>query len=1198
MFLKRIELLGFKSFANKVVIDLAPGVTAVVGPNGSGKSNLGDALRWVLGETTTRALRATRVEELIFAGSITRKAQGMCEVTVTLDNSHGELPIAYQEVSITRRAFRNGQSEYLLNGTVCRLKDVQDVLAGTGLGQGGYALVGQGEIDAILSARPEERRLYFEEAAGIVRYRRRQAEALERLQRTEESLVRLGDILAEIEAELGPVREQAERAAVFLARQKELDSLQLALYEHDLARLHASLESVTTQVALIDRQTAAIAGDESAVAERLDAANRELEHLERELSGWRRTIAGARQEEERALADLRLGQERLERVAADLSRYANEAAELLERQQSLGEEIQDWEKHRSSWALELGQVEEDLRSALVQLDEEKKAVIAAQQRYEAEKGARQRLEKGLAERRGFLAALEREMAAAEGRLEELARDIAQTMAAQAEAKDDWLRAKEKANRARAQEAELRSFLGPLRAEVKSQVDELDNLQAKLNSVRQELARVGARRQALQELGFRARTETAGMRALLAQAQKASPQIPGVLGLLAELIEVPVAEQSRVEIALGDLGYLVVVQDRRALDEARQFVRENGGGPVMLVALSEVPPCPAWSEAQADWESLATRVRYPPELAALVGWLLGPVLVPRHGAVVGSRRGVSGASGPGLVWLYPDGHIETAWGGQKWPEDKASATGPVAVATEIRNLQLTMAGLEHDLATIQTAWENARGRLASQRARVDELEKELSEVSHALAVLQGAETAAQRTVDQLTAQLQRLQDARAGLVEANKERESRRARLRQEIAQLEEEYGRRQAGLDPLAETLTDLQREWQEKTQAVAGIREKKVLIEAQLARATEESQRVQKELAAINRRLADIDRLTEEAKRHKQEHEALLTQTRARIDQVRQEGQAAEKRLEELTSLQQELVQRRTGLVAEQDAYRHRLSELGNRRHRLETHAARLETELEALVRSLEERYPQAKDDLLQRVRSGTAAEQAFDRAAALARVAELRQEIAGLGTVNVGAIEELRRLEERRRFLSQQLTDMTRSRDDLLSLVSEMQKTMTVQFKENFARIQEAFAELFQEAFRGGRGTVSLTDPADPLHGGVDIMVQPPGKKVQNLAALSGGERAMAGVVLLFSFLRVNPSPFCLLDEVDSSLDEANVQRFLHLVAQFRSRTQFLVMTHNRATMEAADILHGVVMDSDGSSRTVFLRLSAPEAASSGLA
>ncbi len=1195
MFLKRIELIGFKSFANRVVIDLAPGVTAVVGPNGSGKSNLGDALRWVLGETTTRTLRATRVEELIFAGSATRKAQGMCEVTVTLDNSRGELPLAYQEVSITRRAFRNGQSEYLLNGTVCRLKDVLDVLAGTGLGQGGYALVGQGEIDAILSARPEERRLYFEEAAGIVRYRRRQAEALDRLERTEQSLVRLGDILAEIEAELGPIREQAERAAVFLARQQELDSLQLALYEHDLAWLHASLESVAEQLAEIDRQTAAIAGNEADVARRLDAANRELEALEREISVWRRTMAGARREEERAFADLRLGQERLERVAADLARYAREAKELRERRQALDEEIQVFEQRRASGLLELAAVEEDLHSALLELDAEKRAFLAAQERYEAEKSTRQRVEKGLAERRGLLASLEREMAAAEGRLEELERDLARISARHAAAKEEWLQAKERAEGTRVHEAELRSFLPPLRAEVKTRQDELDDLQARLDSVRQELARVGARRQALQELGFRSRSETPGLQALLMEARKASPAIQGVLGLLAELIEVPKAEQPQVETALGDLGYLVVVQHRRALEETRHFVREHGGGPVMLVALSEVPPCPGFDPHTDGWESLATRVRYPPELGPLVGWLLGPVMVPRLGAVASDV--VPGTASPGLVWLYPDGHIVTAWGGHKWPEAKAAATGPVAVAAEIRDLQLTMAGLEHDLATTQSAWENARAVLATERARLDALEKKLSEASREMAVLQNAEAAAKRNLEQLAAELQRLQDARAALVQANQDRETRRATIRQEIAQLEENYSRWQAGLDPLADTLTARQREWQEKTQATTAIREKKVLLEAQLARATEESQRAQKELAAISRRLADLERLTDEAERLKQQHEAVLNHARTRIDQARQAGRAAEQRLAELIASQQELGQRRTGLLAEQDAYRQRLSELGGRRHRLETHQARLETELEAVVRSVEERYPQAEEELLHRVRNGARDGQAFDRAGALSRLAELREEIAALGSVNVGAIEELRRLEERQRFLSQQLADMTRSRDDLLSLVSEMEKTMTVQFKENFRRIQEAFGELFQEAFGGGRGTVSLTDPDDPLRGGVDIMVQPPGKKVQSLAALSGGERAMAGIVLLFSFLRVNPSPFCLLDEVDSSLDESNVQRFLHLVAQFRAQTQFVVMTHNRATMEAADMLHGVVMDSDGSSRTVFLRLSAPEAASGDL-
>ena len=1194
MFLKRIELIGFKSFASKVVIDLAPGVTAVVGPNGSGKSNLGDALRWVLGETTARPLRATRAEELIFAGSATRKAQGMCEVTVTLDNSHGELPIAFNEISITRRAFRTGQGEYLLNGTPCRLKDIQDLLAGTGLSQGGYALVGQGEIDALLAARPDERRAYFEEAAGIMRYRRRQAEALDRLQHTEQSLTRLRDILAELQAQMDPVREQAERAALFLERQRELDTLQLAVYEHDLRRLQASSAAVRSELQELAAEIAAVERAGEDLTERLGSAGTQVEELEREIASWRRALSSARQESERAAGDVRLGRERLDRATSDLARYREEERTLKDRQQGLAASEAELSARHASSAAELTDLQQEIATLSAQIDGEQAALVRARTVLEEENRQVLALGQRLAARRQALAAVDQEGEAAGRRLEAVERDLERALARQAALQEERQREQAETEAVRRRQEELHAAVTALEHEVQTGQAALEEMKAKVSAMRQELAKLASRRQALAELGLAPRPEQAGARMLAEQARLTRPEVPGVLGLLAELIDVEEAGRPQAEVMLGDLAYLAVVEDAAARERAREFVSAHGAGPVTIVALSEVPPAPAWRPPSAGWQPLAAQVRYPPALERVVQWLLGPAMVARPDWTPARDAQPAGHASSGVVLFYPDGHMVTAWAAHRWPGGAARGKGPLAVAAEIRDLQVRIAELERSIAAGEQSARDTAAGLEERRAALRDVQAKAGEAGRALARIESAVAATDRELAQVNAQIARLGQDRAALLKGGEERQSRRLALENEVDALQEEYSAHQGRLGPAEQAWSERQAALQSLSQRMAALREKRAALEAQVRHEQEQVERLRQEQAAVARRLAELGRLMEAADRQMAEQAAQLQAATARAERARVEEKKAQDMLAELAARQRALNEYKAGLLSEQDAYRRQSGELNARRHRLETQLARMEAEEESLVRALEERYPQVKEELLARVRAAKSGDvQTFDRQRAMSRLHSLREEIAGLGSVNVGAIEEMRRLEERHRFLSGQMADMEQSRRDLLDLVAEVQKALTTQFTENFRRIQAAFADLFQEAFGGGQGTVALTNPDDPLQSGIDISVQPPGKRINSMVALSGGERAMVGIVLLFAFLKVNPSPFCLLDEVDSSLDESNVQRFLRLVSQYRRKSQFLIITHNRTTMEAADILHGVVMDTDGASRTISVRLAAAETA-----
>ncbi|RLC89562.1 MAG: hypothetical protein DRI79_06570 [Chloroflexi bacterium] len=1026
MRLKHLTLQGYKSFATKTEFLFPTGITAIVGPNGSGKSNVADAIRWVLGEQSMRVLRGKSTADMIFAGGRRRARAGMAEVALTLDNSDGWLPIEFGEVTITRRAYRSGDNEYFINGARVRLRDITELLAESGLGQRAYIVIGQGLVDAALSLRPQERRMLFEEAAGISLYRARREEAVRRLDETQRNLERIHDIINEITPRLSRLEREAERVEEHRRLAAHLERLQRTWYGYHWGRQQEALDRAL---------------------ERASALEASLEARRREVAALSEGLAQLRQRE----SELRVNLREWHRESADLHARADE----VQRQLAVAEERARLLKARG----------EELLAELEPLSgqQEAQAEKVAQARSQVE-----RLERELAERQKRLVDLEREWAAVRGRAQELARRYAQV------------------------EQELRT-----------RRTRLEGLNRALIEARAEAARLAGEQEALSRMRG---AYGVGVQGLL------RANLDGVVGPLAALIRVPPEWECAVEAALGDDLQAVVVEQASLVEEVRRVI-ESAGGRVTLLPLDGLrpsPPLPSGALRAAAVVVCDERVR--PAVEAVLGvvalcddlsaaWALLPAMPP------GSRC----VTAMGIV-LRADGALSVG---------RAGAGGVLAGERKRRELP---------------------ARLKEAQRRCQEAEEQYQAEAEQIAAL-----------------------------EAELEELARRAmEAREEAAQMERET------VGP-ART---------EVAVAEEALRSQKVALQREAALL----ERLRAQMAARRQRVGELKNEHTAIIARVEELRAEVTQLEAQLHQARTHIQPAE---EELTRLSEEQI----ALEEQERRGRDRVRDTEARYGRAQLEVARCRDELELLARRIEEDLGLVELELAESVTAQAplplrplvsqlpVVEELPDGLEE--EIQRLKARLRRLGSVNPNAPAEYAEVQERYRFLTEQASDLETASAQLRQVVAELDGLMEAAFRETFDAVAARFSETFTTLFNGGSARLELTEPGDLMNTGVDIVARPPGKRAQRLALLSGGERALTAAALLFALLHVSPTPFCVLDEVDAMLDEANVVRFRVHLEELAEKIQFVVITHNRVTIEAADTIYGVSMGADGVSQVVSLKL-----------
>ncbi len=1178
MHLKKLSLYGFKSFAGRVDLDIAPGIVGIVGPNGVGKSNISDALRWTMGEQSARLLRGSRMQDVIFAGSQSRKGLGYAEVSLVFDNSDQFLSIGFDEVTVTRKVYRSGEAEYLLNGVPCRLRDVVDLFSGTGLGREAYSVVEQGKIDAILSARPDNRRSLFDEASGITKYRARKSQAQRRLLEVRADQLRVSDVAAELGRQLPLLEAQAEKALCWQELTEQLTQLDMDLLSYELSRTSKRLDGLRAEIQSLQDQEHALAAGAAEREAALEEARVRMAKAESEVESLHARASEARAAAERDNGRLNLAVQRQQAIAERSGRLEAMVAATRERQSELSD------------------------------DYEIACLSAKQARTEyAESGsaARQTEER--------IAALTAARVAAEAEVEECKSAVFDVLARASDLRSRVRAGEDSLNYSRSRAARIRAQLDEKNRERARLQDEIDRIMregrtlvdqsveadSRVSQARAALEAARAEREAAAERAARARADESCARAAYASLSALQRDYEGygravralltsdewrragLLGAVGELVRAPREYERAIEAALGPAVQNIIASTSSVAEKAISFLKASRAGRATFLPLDILRPSPIPGReippAGRGVIGLASELaESAPEHRKAVDYLLGRVLVVKD-----LRCGVALIrSGVRLRMVTLDGDQISAGGAMTGGEAADRQGGLLARARRLEELQEQLEQARLESAKADSDRERAHAVATQCEADLEKAERELADLQLAVRSqdekLKIAREALPRSADELaslelelrsviaeddrtsaevkehTSQLEAVESSRACLEAELESKSGVLARLRGEEAQAMADHSTLNADAAALRERISALEAA---RSKAQADLESSR----AELERLSAQERAVAEELALA---LQEVETLREAAS----SSAAAFEEEQRRLDGARA------RRADEL-ALVNEAERASRSARRGQSAVD---SRLGDAR----VLEARLDAELESIAERLFASYSISPEEALARDVSALSPEEAH------LEMKRLRQEIDGLGPVNHTAIQESKELAGRYHFLEEQLADMKSAQESLSEVVRECDRVCIKQFTETFEAIRQEFSDIFQDVFGGGAADLALDDPCAPLECGVEIVCQPPGKKLTNLSLLSGGEKALAAIALLFAIMRVKPSPVCVLDEIDSALDEANVARFVELLEGISRSVQVIIVTHRKRTMECADTLFGVTMEESGVSKVFSIR------------
>lgn len=1178
MILKSLELQGFKTFPDKTSLQFERGITSVVGPNGSGKSNISDAMRWVLGEQSVRTLRCSKMEDVIFNGTPQRKALGFAEVTLTIDNADRRLPFDNDTVAVTRRYYRSGESEYLINKNTVRLKDINELFMDTGLGRDGYSIIGQGKIDSIVAARSEDRREIFEEAAGISRYRYRKEESERRLNKAEENLVRLRDILSELEGRVEPLRLQAEKAEQFIALDKEKKGLEIGIWLETLDRSGRVLREHGEKISLAQAQHGELEEEIQSIAQRTEENLREVN----------RCTVGM----EEARAQAAALDEQAVRAEGEASLLENDAAHNRENLRRLEGQVEEASRSGQDVDQEISGKREEMAQKERQIQESRDRLLAFTQRLEelrqgADEATRQ-MEQAAVELAQYNASLAEQRIA----LSSTQTSVVEIRHRAGAVEESVRQAQERLASAQQEARELEELLQAAETAVSGRENAVKGYEMRLESRRR---RAQQAKEAWDKLVLdgneqlrRAKLLTdlernlEGFSQSVKQVMKEAGRgmLSGVCGPVTQLLKTPREYAVALETALGASMQHIVVETEQDAKNAIRLLKQRDWGRATFLPLTTIRGNvydPREIQQLPGFVGMAnTLCSCEEKYGSIRDSLLGRVAVAED---LDSAAAIAKRTGYRLRVVSLDGQVVNA-GGSLTGGSKGRSSGLLSRASEIQRIREKAADLQRQAEAAQQEYRQRQGELSSCEAELDAARGELSSAQEERIRITSERARVSRELEQLAETAAGLEkernDSEGRLQELGEREKAVRAaisRLEGQVRQAETESQRlsgireeQMSHCDEISQTIQEIrlgefsaQKDWDALAAAVAGLEERK-----------------RDSAGAVLRLRQEMDALWEKNTQLEQQRQAALVRAQE------QKGQAEAKR----QSLQS-IAQQRSGLEREAQSLREREREVTAQREnvgrelaRLQERSENLQKEYDAILSRMWEEYE------LTRREAEEVGERIEDLPTAQRRLAELKNKIKALGAVNVGAVVEYQEVSERYAFLKSQVDDVEKSKAELLELIQDLTKHMRQQFTERFAQINQNFGQIFRELFGGGAAELSFTDDSDVLTSGIEIKVHPPGKIVTHIESLSGGEKALVAISIYFAIMRVNPPPFCVLDEIEAALDDVNVARFAQYLRRMSRQSQFITITHRRGTMEGSDMLYGVTMQDQGISKLLALR------------
>ncbi|MGP5393539.1 chromosome segregation protein SMC [Enterococcus hirae] len=1179
MYLKRIEIAGFKSFADKTVIDFENSVTAVVGPNGSGKSNITEAIRWVLGEQSAKSLRGGKMPDIIFAGSDSRKPLNVAEVTVLLDNTDHYLPLDYQEISVTRRYRRTGESDFFINKQPCRLKDIQELFLDSGLGKESFSIISQGKVEAIFSSKPEDRRGIFEEAAGVLKYKQRKKKAEQKLFETEDNLSRVQDIIYELQEQLTPLAEQSEIAKKFLQLKEELTQTDIALMITEINVAKKEWEEKQTQ---------------------LTQFNQELTILATHIQSQEAVLSEKRKQNAKKDRQIEKGQQSLLALSERLKQAEGQKDVLIERTKHTQKSTQEYQASLAEAQKKVAHFEELQEKLTKETTEKESEIQEAQQQLMKTQQELEKYQKStkelLSELRDQYVDLMQEQANVGNELKYLERQYLQetskskqTLAKQSEVEASVLALSSQKQELSEKQANLQQALVKNQHELeevqtkgKTVQTKLTNEQPKMYQLMNQVQQLKARQKSLQEIQENYFGFYQGVRLVLQHKQ----QLSGIVGAVAELIDVPSSFTLAIETALGGAAQHVIVENEHDARQAITYLKKQRGGRATFLPLTTIKPIqlPAHVLSQAaavdGFLGIASeQVTFPAEIQTVVHNLLGTILLAKD---LTSANAIAQTIRYQYRVVSLEGDVMNAGGSMTGGANKRGNQGSLfsqnqelkqltaeyeQADQQLQNQEKIVQELQTKVADLSQKQEKLRTQNEQLRFEEQEITNQLQNITNDLARFEKEKQLSNFETRELQQFIETYQKQQAELTTRQKEIEQQRQQIDEEIKSLNQES-------DQMEEKRSQVQARKAQEQADLAVLKEQFNHLQIQLRGARVQKNEALERQTSLEQQLAT---LTADFSDHEITEESLASQI-TELAQQREELQAelvAVKEQRERT--QKEIDQLETVLAEKNQQQKQQLTE----QSKLEVQKDRAEMLLDHQLSYLQTEYQISFEKAV------TDYQPTSDIVSSRTKVAVLKEQIADLGPVNIRSIEQFEQVNERHTFLATQRDDLLSAKNQLFETMEEMDAEVRARFKEVFEAIRQEFKVVFPNMFGGGRAELVLTDPSDLLKTGIEIEVQPPGKKLQSLSLLSGGERALTAIALLFSIIRVCPVPFCILDEVEAALDEANVKRFGRYLSDFQDDTQFIVVTHRKGTMVAADVLYGVTMQESGVSKIVSVRM-----------
>ena len=1180
MYLKRLELQGFKSFADKTVLEFMPGITAVIGPNGSGKSNISDAIRWILGEQSMKSLRGAKSLDIIFAGTQNRKSLGFAEGSLVFDNTDGSLPIEYTEVTITRKIYRSGETGYFINKVPCRLKDVLELFMDTGIGKDGYSIIGQGKIDEILSNKSEDRRNIFEEAVGIVKYRTRKQESEKKLERTKLNLLRINDIIAEIETNIEPLKAQSEKAKKYLNLREELKNIEIGLFIYNIEKYKEALEEIVKDEEIYKNQC----NEEEGKLERIKYLKEELKNQIDEITLQIEEMSNlgfeSQKEIEMLNSDINVANTRIGNNKENSKRYEKEIEELKARIKELQEEIEqkqekknNLKQNKEKFAKELKEKEEELAKITKKLSAKELEIEGYKAQVEANVDKKYELQSEIHTKDINFENYEKRQKQIKGEIASYISELDSTRLQKDEVSKGFYEINSKRNKVLSNLEEINKK----KEEADKKIKNYDNL---INNSQSEIRVKESKLRFLIETEKEKEGYIKSVKSLLKDCENIKDLGKGMHGVLANVIEVPEEYQTAIEMCLGASLQNIVTDTEEDAKKLVEHLRKNNLGRASFLPITSVRGKKLdkiKGKGQGVIGIASDLIKYSKKYEQIVTNLLGRTVIVDN---METAIKLAKQNSYSFRIITLEGDIINPSGAITGGSVTKKTVNILGRGREIEKLEKEISKLKEKQAKLEKEKAEYEESIEDTLELANSLEKELQEMDITYATEKQKVTSIEENISKIEQRLNRLKEENEKIESEKENNLEDKQKLKEEIKTLTEETEKLTKTINEFAELNKDNQKYIDDLNFDITNLKISVSSFDESESSIEEIQERINLEIENNNKSIKNKELQLEELKQDNFNLEKSIEEITEKIATIKEEVKTSGSKIEEL---KQDRIEKNKKLETQEQEITDKfkvIEELKAQIVKVDVKKTKLEEDINNIINKMWEEYeltPNAVKDY----------KKPENVALTQKKVNALRKDLKELGSVNVDSISEYQKLKERYDFMCDQRIDLEDTMAKLRKIIADMTETMKEQFRTQFEVINKNFGEVFKELFGGGNASLKLEDEENILECGIDINVQPPGKKLQNMMLLSGGEKAFTAIALLFAILKINPAPFCVLDEIEAALDDVNVYRFAEYLKKFSKDTQFLVITHRKGTMEAADTVYGVTMEENGISKLLSMKL-----------